>query len=243
MSRAVVERLQEHFGDRILATSAFRGDEEVVVAKEDWLEVALFLKKDPDLRMDHFVDITAVDYPEREPDLPRFDVLLLMRSLQKKHRIRVRTRVGEGEEVDTLTGVWGGADWAEREVFDMFGIRFANHPDLRRILMYDEFVGYPLRKDYPIDRAQPLVPYRDAPGIHKLPPFGVEEGQPWGRINWEDRLEGRDQQVSPAIGVQTGQRRQLSDSDAYNDAEQRPPATAFGPSQEDEAAEGQGGKS
>jgi NADH-quinone oxidoreductase subunit C len=229
MSRAVVERLQEQFGDRILATSAFRGDEEVVVAAGDWLEVALFLKTDPDLRMDHFGDITAVDYPEREPDLPRFDVLLLMRSLQKKHRIRVRTRVGEDGEVDSLTGVWGGANWAEREVFDMFGIRFRNHPDLRRILLYDEFEGYPLRKDYPIDRAQPLVEYRQVPGIHKLPPFGVEEGQPWGRINWEERLEGRDRQVSPAIGLQTGQRRQLSDSDAHLDVDQRPPPTAFGP--------------
>jgi NADH-quinone oxidoreductase subunit C len=241
MSRAVVERLEERFGERILEKSDFRGDEEVRVAPEDWLEVGAFLKKDPDLRMDHFVDITAVDYPERQPDLPRFDVLLLMRSLQKKHRIRVRTLVGEDDELDTLTGVWAGANWAEREVFDMFGIRFRNHPDLRRILLYEEFVGYPLRKDYPIDRAQPLVAYRDVPGIHKLPPFGVEEGQPWGRIQWQDRLEGRDRQVSPAISLQTGQRRQLSDSDALNDAVQRPPPTAaVGPEQaaderEDEA--------
>jgi NADH-quinone oxidoreductase subunit C len=224
MSRAVVERLEEQFGDRILGTSNFRGDDEVRVDPKDWLEVAIFLKKDPDLRMDHFVDLTAVDYPEREPELPRFDVVLHMRSLQKKHRIRVRTRVGD--EVDSIVGVWEGANWAEREVFDMFGIRFRGHPDLRRILLYDEFVGHPLRKDYPIDRAQPLVAYRDVPGIHKLPPFGLEEGQPWGRIQWEERLEGRDRQVSPAIGLQTGQRRQLSDSDAFNDAGQQPPETA-----------------
>ncbi|MFW6050029.1 MAG: NADH-quinone oxidoreductase subunit C [Myxococcota bacterium] len=236
MSGAVVERLQEQFGDRILETSAFRGDEQVVVAPKDWLEVAQFLKRDPDLRMDHFVDITAVDYPEREPDLPRFDVLLLARSLQKKHRIRVKTRVGEDDELDSVVSIWAGADWAEREVFDMFGIRFAGHPDLRRILMYDEFSGYPLRKDYPIDRAQPLVPYRDVPGIHKLPPFGIEEGQPWGRIDWQQRLEGADRQVSPAIAVQVGQRRQLSDSDAYNDADQRAPEPARGAQGADERA-------
>lgn len=235
MSHAVLERLQEQLGDRILETSSFRGDEQVVVSTEDWREVAELLKKDPELRMDHFVDLTAVDYPEREPDMPRFDVLLMVRSLQKKHRIRVKTRVGEDDTLATVTGVWAGANWAEREVYDMFGIVFAEHPDLRRILMYDEFEGYPLRKDYPIDRAQPLVPYRDVPGIHKLPPFGIEEGQPWGRIQWQDRLQGGDRQVSPAIGLQVGQRRVLSDSDAnYDDGHQRKPPTAEG---EPEAAE------
>ena len=96
----------------------------------------------------------------------------------------------------------------------MFGIPFKGHPDLRRILMYEEFEGHPLRKDYPIDRAQPLVPYRDTDEIDKLPPFGIEEGQPFARIDWEARLAGRDQQVSPAIGLQQGQRRTLSDSEA-----------------------------
>lgn len=229
MSRAVIERLEEHFGDRVLETRDYRGDEEARVEAGDWAEVAEFLKKDPDLRMDHFIDLTAVDYPEREPDLPRFDVLLMVRSLQKKHRVRLKTRVAEDASLASLTGVYAGANWAEREVYDMFGIRFDGHPDLRRILMYEEFEGYPLRKDYPIDQPQPLVPYRDVPGIHKLPPFGIEEGQPWGRIQWDQRLEGRDRQVSPAIARQTGQRRMLSDTDAYNDAGQRLPPTAEGP--------------
>ncbi|MFW6087477.1 MAG: NADH-quinone oxidoreductase subunit C, partial [Myxococcota bacterium] len=127
MSQAVLERLQEQLGDRILETSSFRGDEQVVVSTEDWREVAELLKKDPELRMDHFVDLTAVDYPEREPDMPRFDVLLMVRSLQKKHRIRVKTRVGEDDTLATVTGVWAGANWAEREVYDMFGIVFAEH--------------------------------------------------------------------------------------------------------------------
>ncbi|HVZ30901.1 MAG TPA: NADH-quinone oxidoreductase subunit C, partial [Polyangiaceae bacterium] len=100
-------------------------------------------------------------------------------------------------------------------VYDMFGIRFEGHPDLRRVLLYEEFVGYPLRKDYPIDRTQPLVPYRDAGvSVAKLPPFGQDEGQPWTRINWQARLKNADRQVSPAIALQQGQRRALSESSA-----------------------------
>ncbi len=213
MSKAVVTRLEGALGGKILAKNDFRGDEEITVAPGDWLAVAELLKSDPELAFDHFGDLTAIDHPEREPDGPRFDVVLLMRSIAKKHRIRVRTQVADGQELATLTGVWAGANWAEREVYDMFGIRFAGHPDLRRILMYEEFEGFPLRKDYPIDRVQPLVPYRDVPEVRKLAPFGIEEGQPFARIQWEERLAGRDEQVSPAIAVQVGQKRTLSDSE------------------------------
>lgn len=103
----------------------------------------------------------------------------------------------------------------------MFGIRFEGHPDLRRILLYEEFEGFPLRKDYPIDKAQPLVPYRDTDSIQKLPPFGIEEGQPFARIDWEARMAGGDRQVSPAIGLQQGQRRTLSDSEAAEALQRR----------------------
>lgn len=214
MSAKVVKKLQAVVGDAILETSSFRGDEEVVVAVKDWVRVAQVLRDDPDLAMNHWVDLTAVDWPEREGEgKPRFDVLFSVRSYEKKHRIRVKTFVADGQDVPSLTTVWAGANWAEREVFDMFGIRFAGHRDLRRILMYDEFEGYPLRKDYPIDRVQPLVEYRDVDDTLKLPPFGIEEGQPYGRIDWEERLAGRDEQVSPSIAVQVGQRRTLSDSE------------------------------
>lgn len=212
MSEAVVDRLKSHFGERILETSDAFDDHEARVAAKDWVEVATFLREDPELQMDHFIDITAIDYPERAS--ARFDVTLMTRSSLNGRRIRLRTRVQEGEAVGTLSSIWQGANWAEREVWDMFGIEFDGHPDLRRILMYEEFVGHPLRKDYPIDKAQPLVPYREVDDIVKLAPFGIEEGQPFSRINWEARLAGRDQQVSPAIGVQQGQRRTLSDSEA-----------------------------
>ena len=219
MSQAVVDRLNDQFGERILGTSDAFGEHEVLVGLNDWVEVAQFVKDDDQLQMDHFIDLTAVDYPERES--ARFDVTLMTRSSVNGQRIRIRTHVKDGDEPATLSGIWQGANWAEREVWDMFGIAFKDHPDLRRILLYEEFVGYPLRKDYPIDKAQPLVPYREDPDIAKLPPFGIEEGQPFARIDWEARLAGGDQQVSPAIGVQQGQRRTLSDSEAAQQIQAR----------------------
>jgi NADH-quinone oxidoreductase subunit C len=218
MSKRVLERLQAQFGERILETTDFRGDEAAIVAPDSWLEVARFLRTDPECACNHFTDITAVDYPEREPEVPRFDVVVLARSLTQRHRIRLKTRVEDGQSLPSLYSVWAGAAWGEREVYDMFGIKFDGHPDLRRILLYEEFVGYPLRKDYPIDRTQPLIPYREeGQFMSKLPPFGQDEGQPWTRINWAARLQGRDNQVSPAIGLQQGQRRALSDSSAHED--------------------------
>jgi NADH-quinone oxidoreductase subunit C len=213
MSKLVLERLSAQFGDRILETSDFRGDEVARIAPESWLEVARFLKSE--CGMNQYTDLTAVDYPEREPEEPRFEVLLCVRSMSKGQRIRIKTRVADGQSLPTLTPVWAGADWGEREIFDMFGIRFDGHPDLRRILLYEEFEGHPLRKDYPIEKTQPLIPYRDTTDhVAKLPPFGADEGQPFGRIQWQERLKGRDQQVSPAIAVQTGQRRALSETSA-----------------------------
>jgi NADH-quinone oxidoreductase subunit C len=218
MSQRILDRLKAQFGDRILETTNFRGDDTARIAKQDWVEVATFLKNDAECSCKFFTDLTAVDYPEREPEEPRFEVIVVVRSLEKKQRAILKTRVADGESLPTLIPVWAGADWAEREVYDMFGIKFDGHPDLRRILLYEEFVGYPLRKDYPIDRTQPLMPYRELPGqVTKLPPFGQDEGQPWGRIQWQDRLRGTDQQVSPAIAVQVGQKRALSDSSAHED--------------------------
>ena len=219
MSQAVLDRLSAQLGERVLATSDAFGDHEATVAVKDWVEVAQFLRDDEELQMDHFIDLTAIDYPERE--LARFDVTLMVRSSVNGQRIRIRTHVKEGEKPGTLSAIWMGANWAEREVFDMFGIEFQDHPDLRRILLYEEFIGHPLRKDYPIDKAQPLVPYREVSDIVKLPPFGIEEGQPFARIDWEARLGGGDHQVSPAIGVQQGQRRTLSDSEAAQQIQER----------------------
>lgn len=211
---------------KVVASDEFRGDVRLRVDASDWTAVAELLRDDPKLAFDHFIDLTAVDYPERAPTVPRFDVVLLLRSSATNARLQVKTRVGDDQPLPTLTGVWSGTNWAEREIFDMFGIRFDGHPDLRRILMYEEFEGYPLRKDYPIERTQPLVPYRDADGVGKLFPFGLDEGQPFGRIDWTARLEGRDHQVSPAIARQTGQRKMAVHYDDVDPIRQEPPPTA-----------------
>jgi len=193
MSQFVLDRLTAKFGDRILETHNFRGDETAIVAPSDWFEVARFLNTDPACDMSMFIDITAVDYPEREA---RFDLILNLYSLHKGHRVRLKTRLhdeythandpGHPTRVKSVIPIWGAANWFEREVWDMFGIRFDEHPDLRRILMYDEFVGHPLRKDYAADRTQPLVPYRPE-AKDKLPPFRADEGMPFGRKDWSLR--------------------------------------------------------
>jgi NADH-quinone oxidoreductase subunit C len=193
MSQFVLDRLKAKFGERILETHNFRGDETAIVAPSDWFEVAQFLNNDPACDMSMFIDITAVDYPMREA---RFDLVLFLYSLHKGHRIRLKTRLhdenthandpGHPTRVKTVTSIWAAANWFEREVWDMFGIKFDGHPDLRRILMYDEFVGHPLRKDYAADRTQPLVPYRPE-AQDKLPPFRADEGMPFGRKDWSLR--------------------------------------------------------
>ena len=225
MSKKALDRLKAQLGDRILSTSSHVGDDEAIVAPKDWRDVATFLRDDPELRFDHWIDVTAVDYPFRE-ELPRFDVVFVVRSSTTKARVRIKTRVGEGESVPSLVPVWQGASWGEREMWDMFGIASEGHPDLRRILTYDEFVGHPLRKDYPIEKTQPLIPYREVEGTEKLPPFGPDEGQPWGRVNWQERLADHDFQVSPAIGVQQQQRPTLSQGIEYTDQDDRAVSTA-----------------
>jgi NADH-quinone oxidoreductase subunit C len=122
--------------------------------------VAEFLRDAPALQMNMFVDLTCVDRMPREP---RFDVVLHLYSLDKKYRVRLLAGVPEKQPViDTLVPVWPGANWFEREAFDMYGVHFEGHPDLRRILRYPEFQGHPLRKDYPKEKRQPLL--RRLPG-------------------------------------------------------------------------------
>ncbi|MFO0677718.1 MAG: NADH-quinone oxidoreductase subunit C [Polyangiaceae bacterium] len=190
MSALTIDALKAKFGKAILETHAQFGDDTAVVEPSRWREVCEFLKSDPALDFDMLIDLCGVDYPNR---LPRLEVVLHLYSMTKGHRVRLKTRVGdedcEGAEVDSLVPVWPGANWFERETFDMFGIVFKGHPDLRRLLMYPEFEGHPLRKDYPAHKAQPLVAYRteEEAGLplDKLAPFGADEGMSFGRRVWK----------------------------------------------------------
>jgi len=158
-----IRYLREKFGAAILDAHAFRGDETVVVGPERLIELARFLKDDGATAFDFLVDITAVDYLGKKQ--PRFEVVYHLLSLRSRARFRVKVPLPEEKpEVDSLTPLWKAANWLEREVWDMFGIRFRGHPDLRRILLYEEFRGYPLRKDYPVNQRQPLMPERPLAG-------------------------------------------------------------------------------
>jgi NADH-quinone oxidoreductase subunit C len=182
MAKALIDLIDKQFPGVLLGWHAQLGDETAIIDAAYWKEVARFLRDDPRASMEMLVDLTCVDFPDREP---RFEVVAHLLSLSKGHRLRLKAAVGdaegEGASIDSLTELWGSANWAEREAWDMFGVRFEGHPDLRRILLYPEFVGHPLRKDYPIDEIQPLVPFREVDNIDKLPPFDEYEGKSFGR--------------------------------------------------------------
>ena len=150
-------KLQERFPNAVTETHAHHGDETAYVNVTNLLEVAKFLKQDPAFDMNVLMDLTAVDGLWQDWS-PRFEVVYHFYSLKHNHRLRIKVRVSESDPiVASLTGLWPIADWFEREAWDMFGISFVGHPNLKRILMYEEFVGHPLRKDYPIDKRQPLM--------------------------------------------------------------------------------------
>src|SRR5215470_11009196 len=151
----VLDSLRERFPGDVLATDTHRGDLSATVNPTRLLDVARFVRDEPALRFDMPIDVTAVDYLGRQP---RFEVVYHLYSTGHRHRLRLKARVPEADpSIPSVTPVWAGANWLERETYDMYGIRFSGHPDLRRIYLYDEFEGHPLRKDYPKEKRQPLI--------------------------------------------------------------------------------------
>lgn len=145
----IAKRIEESFPTGFIKAGEWRGDVAITVKREALHQVASFLREDPAMAFDYIIHVSSVDWPDEEE---RFEVVYELYSIRHRHRIRLKTRVPESDcVVDSLTGLWKGADFMEREVYDMMGIRFRNHPDLRRILMPDEYEeGYPLRKDFPL---------------------------------------------------------------------------------------------
>lgn len=152
----VLEKLEAHHAEALLAQDETRDTVVVVVRKENAYGVLEYLKTDPELAYTYLVDVTAVDNSEMESELMQFDyarfmVVYHLYSYQEQRRIRVKVPVHENDlSIPSVTALWQGANWVERETYDMFGINFEGHPDLRRILMPDDFEGHPLRKDYPL---------------------------------------------------------------------------------------------
>jgi len=141
----LARELKERFGDKITATSTYLGQNFIVAQPEAVIAILEHLKIEDDF--DYLVDITAVDWPKR-PE--RFDLVYIVYSFARNERVRIKTFIKEGYQPQTAVNVHLTANWLEREIFDMFGIEFAEHPDMRRILMPEEWQGHPLRKDYGI---------------------------------------------------------------------------------------------
>lgn len=175
MSQKVLDALTTTHGASIERTESLHGDEIAWVKRDALVAVATWLKTDPAMAFDAPVFCTCIDRLDWRPvgvapseawteDKPRFEIVYQLRSQTHRHRIRLKVGVSENDpRVPSLAGLWPAFNWQERETFDMYGIRFDGHPDLRRIYLYEEFVGYPLRKDYPKEKRQPLVRRDDLP--------------------------------------------------------------------------------
>ncbi len=187
MSQKTLDALKAKFGDAITATESQHGDEVAYVRRDKLTEVATWLRDDRAMAFDMPVFVTCIDLldwrpikapgqpsstrPEWDPTgagaTPRFEVCWQLRSLAHRHRLRLKVAVAESDlKVPSLTPLWQAFGWQERETFDMYGIEFQGHHDLRRIYLYDEFIGHPLRKDYPKEKRQPLVRRSDLLGDH-----------------------------------------------------------------------------
>jgi NADH-quinone oxidoreductase subunit C len=174
----VLALVRERLGDAVVDGAAYRGDAAVSVERERIVAVLTILRDDPALAFDLLSDVTAVDYLG---SVPRFEVVYHLYSTRLNHRIRVKARVPEDDPtIATVTTLWKGADWLERETWDMYGIRFQGHADLRRIYLYEEFQGHPLRKDYPKEKRQPLI-QRDDVDVSQVRREEAREGLRYGK--------------------------------------------------------------
>jgi NADH-quinone oxidoreductase subunit C len=155
--KKVIEELKQKFSEKIKEISVQFGDENILIEKDSLLDIVRFLKDKP-YTYSMLLDLTCVDFNGQEP---RFEMVYHLFSVTNVQRLRIKARLSEKDlQIDSLTSLWKNANWLEREVYDMFGVSFKGHPDLRRIFMYDGFEGYPLRKDFPLRKRQPRIPLR-----------------------------------------------------------------------------------
>lgn len=169
MSQTALQRLAERFPDAVTSTHpTAAGDDFAGVQPAAIVEVCRYAKFD--LGFNLLLSICGVDrllLPENDP---RFEVVYHLRSIDRGHKVHLKARLPESRpELPSVTSVWRGADWWERHTFDLYGVRFTGHPNLKRLYLYDEFQGHPLRKDYPLRGRQPLVPEREIDEVARGP--------------------------------------------------------------------------
>jgi NADH-quinone oxidoreductase subunit C len=145
---ASVDLMKERFPEEIEEIAYFAGEVTIRVKGGRLLEILRLLRDDPSTQMNLLSDLSAADYPK---DPQRFEINYHLYSIAHRRRVRVKVRVAEGGQVPSVTGIWSTSNWHEREAFDLFGIVFAGHPDLTRILLPDDWKGHPLRKEYPLE--------------------------------------------------------------------------------------------
>jgi len=156
-NKKVIEALKKIFPEKVTEISDKLGDTVVQIEKDNLLNIMEFLKNKP-YEFTMLLDLTCVDYLSSKGC---FEMVYHLFSISSNSRIRIKTEVKKNEfDIDSLSNLWKNANWLEREVFDMFGINFTGHPDMRRLFMYEGFEGYPLRKDYPLRKRQPKIPLR-----------------------------------------------------------------------------------
>jgi NADH-quinone oxidoreductase subunit C len=146
---AFITTMQTALPGSVTAISFWVGDWTVIVPADRIVEISTYLRDAPDASFDLCSDLTATDWPLRQPE--RFDVLYCLYSTRHRHRVRVKAKVADEQPLASVTSVWPAANWFEREVWDMFGVNFTGHPDRRRILMPEDWQGFPQRKDYPLE--------------------------------------------------------------------------------------------
>jgi NADH-quinone oxidoreductase subunit C len=171
-SHPLVDAIKTKFGDPLLKAYSFVGQNQIEVKAAHLIEIMTFLRDNEILPCAYLVDETAVHWPKEE----QFELVYILYSFPKNEHLRVKTRIKEWEQIESVVSVWSTADWLEREIYDMFGVRFANHPNLTRILLPDGWVGHPLRKDYNI-RLQDVEWVRKHLGIDSGQKYYVGEAR------------------------------------------------------------------
>ncbi|MBI5188004.1 MAG: NADH-quinone oxidoreductase subunit C [Nitrospirae bacterium] len=172
----IAEKIKEKFPEEVLDIREFRDQVSVTVKKGRIVDICKYLHDDPNLEFDYLRDLCGVDWLGRKE--PRFEVVYHLYSIRHCHMIRLKAQVSEDDpSIDSVVPVWIGADWHERECFDMFGIVFKGHPDLRRILLPEDWEGYPLRKDYPV-----RGPEKEWSGFVEV----LEKAKEFGEFEWRE---------------------------------------------------------
>ena len=174
----LVKRLKDKFGEAIGDASEFIGQLSVYVERERIVEVCDFLKRDENAPFNYLSDLTCVHYPDR--GAVSFEIVYNLFSISTNERVRLKAKTSEDAGIDSVTCVWPSANWLEREVYDLFGIRFANHPDLRRLLLPPDWEGYPLRKDFPLEFVENAWTERHLPEMSDVQMEQVQQRRAYG---------------------------------------------------------------